>query len=115
MKESIKVLQECAEVQTKKGTDYQNEHSRIKQADYYPNGVSTLLDINHAKMLRMQSVVAAMQADPTYEPNFESIEDSAKDLINYASFVVAYMRGKMDGQEPNRDFLNRVNNASDSE
>ena len=97
MKESIKVLQECAEVQTKKGTDYQNEHSRIKQADYYPN----------AKMLRMQSVVAAMQADPSYEPNFESIEDSAKDMINYCTFIVSYCRGKMDGQNPDHDFLNR--------
>jgi hypothetical protein len=102
MKESIKVLQECAEVQTKKGSDYQNEHSRIRQADYYPNGVSTLLD-----MLRMQSVVAAMQSDPSYEANFESIEDSAKDLINYATFVVEYTRGKMDGQREEHDFLNR--------
>lgn len=107
MKESIKVLQECAELQTKKGNDYQNEFSRIKQADYYPNGVSTLLDINHAKMLRMQSVVSAMMADPSYEPNFESIEDSAKDMINYCSFIVAYCRGKMEGQNPNHDFLNR--------
>ena len=113
MKESIKVLQECAEIQTKKGTDYQNEHSRIKQADYYPNGVSTLLDINHAKMLRMQSVVAAMQADPSYEPNFESIEDSAKDMINYCTFIVAYCRGKMDGQNADHDFLNRPKKVSD--
>tara|TARA_R100001377_G_scaffold18781_1_gene9723 strand:+ start:117 stop:539 length:423 start_codon:yes stop_codon:yes gene_type:complete len=107
MKESIRVLQECAEVQTKKGSDYQNEHSRIRQVDYYPNGVATLLDIMHAKMLRMQSVVAAMQSDPSYEANFESIEDSAKDLINYATFVVEYTRGKMDGQKPDHDFLNR--------
>ena len=35
MKESVKVLQECAEIQTKKSNDYQNEHSRIRQADYY--------------------------------------------------------------------------------
>ena len=114
MKESIKVLQECAEVQTKKGTDYQNEHSRIKQADYYPNGVSTLLDINHAKMLRMQSVIAAMQADPTYKPNFESIEDSAKDMINYCTFIVSYCRGKMDGQKPDHDFLNRPTKVTPS-
>ena len=73
MKESVKVLQECAELQVKKGNDYQNESSRIKQANYYPNGVSPLLDINHAKMLRMQSVVSAMMADPTYQPNFETI------------------------------------------
>lgn len=113
MKESIKVLQECAELQTSKGNDYQNEFSRIKQADYYPNGVSTLLDINHAKMLRMQSVVAAMMSDPDYEPNFESVEDSAKDMINYCSFIVSYCRGKMEGQNPNHDFLNRPRRKKD--
>ena len=60
----------------------------------------------------MQSVIEAMEKDPNYTPNFESIEDSAKDLINYASFVVSYMRGKMDGQDPTRDFLNRVKDDS---
>jgi len=35
MKESIKVLEECAELQTRKGNDYQNPNSRIQQADYY--------------------------------------------------------------------------------
>jgi hypothetical protein len=38
-RESIKVLQECAEIQLKKSKDYQNEASRIRQADY-----STLLE-----------------------------------------------------------------------
>ncbi|MDB4726436.1 hypothetical protein OAF54_03275 [bacterium] len=107
MKESLKVLQECAEVQVKKSNDYQNEFSRIRQADYYPRGVATITDLIYAKVLRMQSVIEASELDPNYSPNFESIEDSAKDLINYASFVVAYMRGRMDGQEDNRDFLNR--------
>ena len=114
MRESVKVLQECIELQTKKATDYQNPNSNIKQADYYPNGVGTLLDINHAKMLRMQSVVSAMQHDPNYNPNFESLEDSAKDMINYCSFIVSYCRGAMDGQNSNRDFLNReINNDND--
>jgi hypothetical protein len=107
MKESIKVLQECAELQTSKGNDYQNPNSRIRQADYYPRGISTIIDIVHAKVLRMQSVLEAMEKDPDYNPNFESLEDSSKDLINYGSFIVAYMRGRMDGQDPERDFLNR--------
>jgi hypothetical protein len=107
MKESIKVLQECAELQTSKGNDYQNPNSRIRQADYYPRGISTIIDIVHAKVLRMQSVLEAMENDPNYNPNFESLEDSSKDLINYGSFIVAYMRGGMDGQDPERDFLNR--------
>jgi hypothetical protein len=109
MKESLRVLQECAEVQVKKSNDYQNEYSRIKQADYYPRGVATIVDLIYAKVLRMQSVIEAGEHDPEYEPNFESLEDSAKDLINYASFVVSYSRGKMDGQDPDRDFLNRLN------
>ncbi len=107
MKESLKVLQECADLQIKKANDYQNPNSNIKQADYYPRGVSSLLDIVHAKTLRMMSVVEAMENDPDYSPNFESLEDSAKDLINYGSFIAAYIRGGIDGQDTDRDFLNR--------
>lgn len=112
-KESIKVLQECAELQIKKGNDYQNPNSRIRQADYYPRGVSTILDIVHAKVLRMQSVIEAMENDPVYDPNFESLEDSAKDLINYGSFITSYIRGGMDGQKPDHDFLNRKITSND--
>ena len=107
MKESLKVLQECAEIQAKKSNDYQNPNSRIVQADYYPRGVSTILDIIHGKVLRLRSVTEAMELDPSYVPNFESVEDSAKDLINYAAFLVAYSRGQIPGQDPSKDFLNR--------
>lgn len=104
---SVNVLRECIDLQNKKANDYQNPNSTIKQADYYPSGCLTILEIIQAKVLRMRSVMEAMQNDPNYEPNFESLEDSAKDLINYASFYVAYSRGKVDGQEADRDFLNR--------
>jgi hypothetical protein len=107
MKESLKVLQRAAEVQTKKGNDYQNPNSRVKQADYYPRGCATILDIMTAKILRMQSVLEAMELDQDYQPNFESLEDSCVDLINYSSFFASYMKGGIDGQDPNRDFLNR--------
>ena len=107
MKQSLKVLQRAAEVQNKKGNDYQNPNSRVRQADYYPRGCDTLLDTMYAKVLRMQSVLEAMEADPNYQPNFESLEDSCVDIINYASFFVSYMNGGIDGQDPNRDFLNR--------
>jgi len=113
MKESIKVLEECAELQAKKSTDYQNPNSRIKQADYYPRGIASILDIIYAKTLRMYSVVEAMESDPNYKQNFESVEDSGKDLINYASFLVSYMRNGIDGQDPERDFLNRKEQIAD--
>ena len=104
---SVNVLRECIDLQNKKANDYQNPNSTIKQADYYPSGCLTILEIIQAKVLRMRSVMEAMQNDQNYKPNFESLEDSAKDLINYASFYVAYSRGKVDGQEADRDFLNR--------
>ena len=104
---SLQVLRECIDLQNKKANDYQNPNSSIRQADYYPNGCLTILDIITAKVLRMRSVMEAMQHDSNYEPNFESLEDSAKDLINYASFFVSYSRGMVDGQAPDRDFINR--------
>lgn len=103
----IAVLAECALLQKQKANDYQNGSSRIRQADYYPQGIATILDVIHAKTLRMRSVLEAMANDPDYKPNFESLEDSGKDLINYASFMVAYQRGEIDGQDVDADFLNR--------
>ena len=41
------------------------------------------MDIINTKTLRLWSVIEAMESDPEYEPNFESLEDSFKDLINY--------------------------------
>lgn len=110
-KESLRVLKECAELQLKKSNDYQNPQSKIRQADYYPSGAKTILEIIHGKVLRARSVMEAMELDPDYEPNFESLEDSFKDLINYATFAVAYMRGGIDGQTKDRDFLNRKTNG----
>jgi len=100
--ESVKVLNECVELQRKKSKDYQSAASSVRQADYYPSGCRTIWDIMHGKMLRLKSL---MEADA--EPNFEGIEDSAKDLINYASFFVSYARGRMEGQDPDRDHMNR--------
>lgn len=98
-KESVRVLNECIELQLKKSQDYQNPKSKIQQADYYPSGLFTIQEIVHAKLLRMRSVMEAMRDNPDYEQNFESLEDSAKDAINYLSFFVSYCRGKMEGQE----------------
>ena len=107
MKESLKVLQKAAEIQNKKGNDYQNPNSRVRQAMYYPRGCATILDTMQAKVLRIQSVLEAMEQDTSYDTNFESLEDSCIDIINYASFFVAYMNGSIDGQHPDNDFLNR--------
>lgn len=102
---SINVLDECKELQQKKADDYQADASTIKQADYYPNGVSTIIELLWQKMMRLRSV--SEKARMGQDTNFESLEDSFKDMINYASFGVAYIRGEMPGQLPNRDMFNR--------
>ena len=105
-KESILVLQECAELQSKKSEDYQNVNSQVKQAMHYRRGVDSINDTMHGKMLRAQSLLESGQAN-----NFESLEDTYKDLINYASFAVSYIRGKMEGQNPELDYLNNPKNV----
>jgi hypothetical protein len=105
--ESVKALRECIELQLRKSRDYQNPNSRVKQADYYPSGVKTIHEICHAKMLRALSVMEAMEKDPAYSQNFESLEDSFKDMINYASFAISYCRGQITGQSKDHDMFNR--------
>jgi len=102
---SAKVLLEAAELQERKGRDYQNPNSSVVQNDYYPRGVWSIMDIINAKYLRMVSVLETMEHGGSV--NFESVEDSAVDLINYASFMVAYMRGEINGQESNKNIFNR--------
>ena len=109
---SVKVLKEAIELQNRKSQDYQNPLSRVRQADHYPRGVYTILDTVNGKLLRMYSVLETMEAGG--QINFESVEDSAIDAINYLSFIVAYMRGEIDGQEADKDIFNRrgqTNNA----
>lgn len=87
---SVQVLHECAELQRSKGEDY----NRVPQAEYYPNGLDDIYCMMHQKMTRLKSL---MKADGV--PNFESMDDTARDLINYTSFFVEWKDGKMDGQK----------------
>lgn len=101
-RESVKVLEECIELQKRKGEDYQSSQSNVVQAMHYRRGVDTIYDIMHGKMMRAASLLESGK-----EPNHESLEDTFKDLINYASFAVSYMRGTMDGQDPDHDMFNK--------
>ena len=101
-KESVKGLQECIDLQLKKSQDYQSDSSNITQAMHYRRGVDTIHDIILGKITRATSLLESGK-----DPNFESLEDTYKDMINYASFAVSYMRGKMDGQNPKHDMFNK--------
>ena len=101
-RESVNVLDECIELQNKKSQDYQSEKSNVVQAMHYRRGVDSIHDIIQGKCYRAQSILES-QGDP----NFESLEDTYKDIINYCSFAVSYMRGTMEGQDPDHDMFNR--------
>ena len=102
-RESVKVLKECIDLQIKKGQDYQNDESDILQAMHYRRGVDTIHDIMVGKMMRATSLLQSGN-----NPNHESLEDTYKDIINYCSFAVSYMRGKMEGQSSDRDMFNKT-------
>ena len=101
-KESVAVLQECMDLQLKKSKDYQSDSSNVTQAMHYRRGVDTIHDIIIGKIMRATSLIESGN-----DPNFESLEDTYKDMINYCSFAVAYARGKMEGQSPDRDMFNK--------
>lgn len=101
-RESLKVLRECADMQRKKSSDYQAEESNVTQAMHYRRGVDSIHDILQGKLYRAQSILESGK-----EPNYESLEDTYKDVINYASFAVAWLRGKLPGQPDGRDIFNR--------
>jgi hypothetical protein len=72
-RESVKVLQECMDLQIKKSQDYQNPNSNVVQAMHYRRGVDSIHDTMHGKMLRAQSLLESGSA-----ANFESLEEPTK-------------------------------------
>lgn len=104
-KVSIEVLQECINLQNKKSEDYQNPNSNVTQAMHYRRGIDSIHDILQTKLYRAQSLLESKRSD---EANFESLEDTYMDLINYASFAVAWLRKGIPGQDPNKDIFNNA-------
>lgn len=103
-RESVKVLKECIDLQLRKSEDYQNPNSNVTQAMHYRRGVDSIHDIMQGKLYRAQSLIESNRTDAA---NFESLEDTYKDLINYASFAVAWLRNGVPGQDTNRDMFNK--------
>lgn len=103
-KQSVQVLRECVDLQLRKSQDYQNPNSNVVQAMHYRRGIDSIHDIMQGKMYRAQSLLESGRSEAA---NFESLEDTYKDLINYASFAVAWLRGGVEGQQPGYDIFNK--------
>jgi hypothetical protein len=105
---SINVLKECIEIQKRKTADYQAIESDVTQADYYPNGISDIIYMLHLKMTRVRSLVQKMIRGG--KPENESIADTMRDSINYATFAISWIQGKLEGQNPKHDIFNQFIN-----
>lgn len=75
------VLQKVVALRAKKGNDY---NSGPTLRDYFPFGHQSYAQMLHVKMLRIHSLLAVIAKGG--KPNFEGINDTLEDLINYSSF-----------------------------
>lgn len=75
------VLKKVVALRAKKSQDY---NSGPVLRDYFPFGHLSYAQMLHVKMLRVHSLLAVMAKGG--KPNFEGINDTLEDLINYSSF-----------------------------
>lgn len=83
------VLRRVALLRIRKGEDY---NSGIQLRDYFPFGHKSYLQMIHLKATRLRSLLERIEAGGT--PNFEGLEDTNDDLINYASFYGEWLAGE---------------------
>ena len=90
MDKAAAILKEAAELKVAKSKDYQG--GQWKESDYFPFGNQSYIHMMWTKMLRIRSV--AEKSDV----NFESLEDSLLDMINYSAMFIAFLRDKDSGE-----------------
>lgn len=100
---SVTVLFEAMDMQFKKNHDY--DSGGITRADYFIHGLDSFEYEVNKKWLRLRSVLWLTKRKISL--NFESVETSLMDAINYLSFMVAWIRHKLEGQDPLKDLYNQ--------
>ena len=80
---ALQILEDAADLKRRKSEDYQG--GKYTEEDYFPFGHESYMHMIHTKYLRMRSV---MEND---NPNFESLEDTLVDMINYCAMYAAWL------------------------
>jgi len=86
---AIQILKDAAELKERKSKDYQG--GKWSEADYFPFGHESYIHMLWTKILRIRNVAEAE------ETNFESLEDSLLDIINYAAMYAAWIENEKEG------------------
>ena len=100
---AAEILKEAADLKVKKSKDYQG--GMWKESDYFPFKDMSYIHMMWTKMLRIRSVAEKQDV------NFESLEDSLLDMINYSAMYIAFLRDKDSGERP----LNTSNHLTEAE
>ena len=90
MDKAAEILKEAADLKIKKSKDYQG--GQWSEADYFPFQDQSYIHMMWTKMLRIRSVAEKQDV------NFESLEDSLLDMINYSAMYIAFLRSKDSGE-----------------
>ena len=91
-------LAEAALLCIRKSADYNNgapdagDPHKVDRTSYFPFGAISYAQMLHTKTQRLNSLAIKIINGGT--PNFESIRDTALDIINYAGFMAADPRVK---------------------
>ena len=83
---AIQIMKDAIALKEKKSKDYQGD--MWTEEDYFPFGHESYLHMIHTKYLRIRSVAGQEEA------NFESLEDSLIDMINYCAMYGAWLENK---------------------
>jgi hypothetical protein len=77
----LELIEPALQIVVKKHEDYGNEVLGLKT--YFPFGLTSYAQMLHVKSQRLVSLAKTGQ-----QPNYESLEDTVKDMINYAVFLL---------------------------
>lgn len=77
----LELINPAAQIVVKKHEDYGNDVLGLKS--YFPFGLPSYAQMLHVKVQRLVSLAKSRQ-----EPNFEGVQDTLYDLINYAVFTL---------------------------
>lgn len=78
----LQLIEPAIALVIKKGQDYNRTSVRVH--DYFPFGHKSYVQMIFLKAMRLRSLVENDAA----KPNFDSIEDTIYDLLNYVAFYL---------------------------
>ena len=86
MTTAIDIMKEAIALKERKSIDYQG--SKWTEEEYFPFEDQSYMHMIHTKYLRMRNVMESKDV------NFESLDDTLIDMINYAAMYAAFLRNR---------------------